>query len=389
MKTILDFDYSGKTVIVRCDFNVPIKNGKIIDDTRIKASLRTLNYLLSQKNTKVIVLSHLGKVKSEGDKIKNSLAIVYEHLKKLLDFPVKFCANTDFNKVKEATSFLSSNELLLLENTRFYDLEGNLESDCTNTLAEFYASLGDIFILDAFAVLHRAHASVVGIAKILPTAIGFLVMEELQNLDHLKEPSRPFAVLMGGAKVSDKIKVIESFIEKVDYLLIGGAMAFTFLKALGLSVGKSFYEEEGVSYAKDLLSKYRDKIILPKDFKGFLEEDGQVFAYDKLPSEFIGYDIGPETIIYYQKILQQVKTVFWNGPFGVYENSLYATGTVEIIKSFKGNTNDQFVLLGGGDIVACVNLYNLEQYVSFISTGGGATLKYLTDWTLPGLKEVN
>lgn len=254
MKTILDFDYSGKTVIVRCDFNVPIKDGKIIDDTRIKVSLPTLNYLLGQKDTKVIVLSHLGKVKSESDKLKNSLVIVYEHLKKLLDFPVKFCANTDFDKVKEAASFLSSNELLLLENTRFYDLEGNLESGCSNTLAEFYASLGDIFILDAFAVLHRVHASVVGIAKILPTAIGFLVMEELQNLDHLKEPSRPFAVLMGGAKVSDKIKVIESFIAKVDYLLIGGAMAFTFLKALDLPVGKSFYEEEEFLMLKIYLS---------------------------------------------------------------------------------------------------------------------------------------
>ena len=390
MKTILDVNLKNKTVILRCDLNVSIKDGKIIDDTKIKSSLKTINYILEQGG-KVVILSHLGKIKTEEDKQKNDMKIVYKRLNELIPNKIKFINETSGKAVKKAVKNLDYGRGILLQNTRYEDLNKNKESSCDKHLSKFWAKLGDIYINDAFGTIHRAHASNYGVSNYLESAIGFLVMHELENLNILDNPKRPFVVIMGGSKISDKIGVISSLITQADYILVGGAMAFTFLEAKGYRVGDSLFEEKYIDYCKDLLKHYTDRIILPTDLYGTynLNEKPDVILQDvdMIPNDFIGLDIGDETIKLFKSILKNTKTVFWNGPLGAYEYEKFRYGTNEILKYLKDNT--ETVILGGGDIVGCSNLLGYTKDMTFASTGGGATLKYLENHNQPGLRNMN
>jgi len=303
-RTIRDYDLSFKKVIIRCDFNVPMEKGQIVDDTRIKTSLDTINYALS-KNAKVIIFSHLGKVKKDEDKIKNTLLPVSLRLKELLKKEVKFSPWTSGEDLKRLVENLNYGEVLLVENTRFEDLDGKKESGNDNELSKFWASLGDVFINDAYGTLHRAHASNVGIASILPNGIGFLVEEESKKIDEfLNKDIHPFVVIMGGAKVHDKIGVIENLITKCDKLLLGGGMAYTFLKAKGLEIGKSLLDEESIDFCKEMLEKHGEKIVLPIDIvasDSIDASDGETFSSSEIPSEKMGVDIGVSTISFFKK----------------------------------------------------------------------------------------
>lgn len=390
MKTILDVNLKNKTVILRCDLNVSIKDGQIIDDTKIKSSLKTINYILEQGG-KVVILSHLGKIKTEEDKQKNDMKIVYKRLNELIPNKIKFINETSGKAVKKAVKNLDYGRGILLQNTRYEDLNKNKESSCDKHLSKFWAKLGDIYINDAFGTIHRAHASNYGVSNYLESAIGFLVMHELENLNILDNPKRPFVVIMGGSKISDKIGVISSLIKQADYILVGGAMAFTFLEAKGYRVGDSLFEEKYIDYCKDLLKHYTDRIILPTDLYGTynLNEKPDVILQDvdMIPNDFIGLDIGDETIKLFKSILKNTKTVFWNGPLGAYEYEKFRYGTNEILKYLKDNT--ETVILGGGDIVGCSNLLGYTKDMTFASTGGGATLKYLENHNQPGLRNMN
>lgn len=388
-KTIKDVQVNNKTVILRCDLNVSIKNGKIIDDTRIKSSLTTINYLL-ENNAKVVILSHLGKVKTIEDKEKYSMKIIYEVLKETLKDKIIFIPYTKDPIIKESIDELNCGQCCLLENTRYEDLEGKKESGCDLELAKYWASLGDIFVNDAFGTIHRKHASNYGISTFLPSYAGFLVEKELKNLDVLDKPKRPFAVIMGGAKVSDKLEIINNLIDKVDKLFIGGAMAFTFLKASDINVGNSVVEEDMLDVCKELLVKYQNKIILPIDFYGSNkfsnEKEKELFFITDINDDFIGMDIGRQSIDTFINELDDVNTLFWNGPLGVYEFDKYKFGTEEVLKYVTNNI--PVVILGGGDIVGCANDLGYKDKVTFASTGGGATLEYLANKDLPGLKNI-
>ena len=386
MKTIRDFDLDKKTIILRCDLNVSIKNGKIIDDTRIVNSIPTIKYLL-EHNSKVVILSHLGKVKTVEDKKKNGLEIVYKELTKYLNNKIKFVPYTNNPIIKEEINNMEYGTCILLENTRFEDIDNKKESKQDEELSKYWASLGDIFINDAFGTIHRRHESNYGISKYLNSGIGFLVEKEIENLSKLDNPKRPFAVIMGGAKVSDKISIINGLIEKVDYLFIGGAMAFTFLKAADINVGKSLIEEDMVPICKELLTKYVNKIILPVDFYGSKKFSNltkkEMYFITDTPDYFIGMDIGSQTLNMFKNELKDVETIFMNGPLGVYEFSKYRNGTKEIVKFLIDNKKE--IYIGGGDIVGCVKNLNLEKGVTYISTGGGATLEFIANHNLPGL----
>lgn len=388
-KTIFDFDFKDKVVVLRCDLNVTIKDGKIIDDSKIVKSLRSINYIVNNGG-KVVILSHLGKVKSESDFVNNSLSVVYERLKELVDFELSFCPYTDFDVVKSSVLNVSYGNGILLENTRFYDVPDKLESGCSDTLSLFYASLGDIFINDAFGTIHRGHASNCGVAKYLDSGIGFLVMDEISNLSRLDDPVRPFVVIMGGAKLSDKLGVISSLIERVDYLLIGGAMSYTFLKAKGYNVGKCLYEEDYVSYCSLILDKYGDKIVLPVDLYGSYEYSNDSLKkyclVDAIDDDFMGLDMGDKTISLFMNYLRDAKTIFWNGPVGVYEFSNYIEGSKKLL-NFIGNLG-VVSILGGGDIVSCANVLSCSSKFTYVSTGGGATLEYIVNKDLPGLVNI-
>lgn len=388
-KIVSDFEVNHKIVILRCDLNVTIKDNKIVDDTRIRESLKTINYLLDNK-AKVIILAHLGKVKEEKDKKKNSLKIVYQRLKKLLKSKLVFIPYTNDSRIEEAISKLNYGEAILLENTRFEDIDGKKESNCDLTLAKYWASLGDVFINDAFGTIHRKHASNYGISKYLPSGIGFLIEKEIMELDKLDNPKRPFAIIMGGSKVSDKIEIINGLINKVDYLFIGGAMAFTFLKASGLKVGNSLVEDDMLKVCKELLTKYPNKIILPVDFYGSTEfsnrKKKQLYFITDTPEDFIGLDIGRQTLDTFINQLEEVKTVFWNGPLGVYEFKKYQDGTKEILEYLV--KTKKILILGGGDIVGCTINLGFKDQVTYLSTGGGATLEYLVNKNLPGLENI-
>ena len=383
--TIKDLDINSKKVIIRVDFNVPIKEGKIVDNTRIVNSLETIKYALDRAN-KVILLSHLGRIKTPEDKEKNSLELVAVELGRLLNKEVLFIKDMDFNKIRETVNNSKSN-LILLENTRYYDLEGKLESGCDEGLSKEYASLGDIFINDAFGTIHRAHASNVGIARLLPSGIGFLVEKELKELEYLDNPERPYLVVMGGSKVSDKIKVIENIITKCDKLVIGGAMAFTFLKAKGINTGKSLVEDEYLDFCREVLNKYEDKIILPVDTLVSTDIESSSFSnksINDINNDDIGLDLGYNTINNIKEIIDLSKTVFWNGPLGYYEKEAYFNATKSLLEYL--TTKDIKTILGGGDIVACATKLNIEDKIYHISTGGGATLEYLEGKELPGLE---
>lgn len=388
-KTIFDFDFKDKVVVLRCDLNVTIKDGKIIDDSKIVKSLKSINYIVNNGG-KVVILSHLGKVKSESDFVNNSLSVVYERLKELVDFELSFCPYTDFDVVKSSVLNVSYGNGILLENTRFYDVPDKLESGCSDTLSLFYASLGDIFINDAFGTIHRAHASNCGVAKYLDSGIGFLVMDEISNLSRLDNPDRPFVVIMGGAKLSDKLGVISSLIERVDYLLVGGAMSYTFLKAKGYNVGKCLYEEDYVLYCSLMLDKYGDKIVLPVDLYGSYEYSNDSLKryclVNAIENDFMGLDMGDKTISLFMDYLRDAKTIFWNGPVGVYEFSNYIIGSEKLL-NFIGDLG-VVSILGGGDIVGCCNVLSCSSKFTYVSTGGGATLEYIVDKDLPGLVNI-
>lgn len=386
-KNITNYDLKNKKVIIRCDFNVPIKDGKIVDDNRIVMSLETIKYAIDN-GAKVILMSHLGSVEKESDKKENDLYPVSLRLSELLGQEVYFSDYTRGEKLEKMINNLKSGEVLLIQNTRYEDYPDSLESNNDEELAKYWASLGDIFINDAFGTIHRKHASNVGISKFLPNGIGFLIQRELDYLSRLNNPERPFVVIMGGAKVKDKIKVIENLVEKADYLLIGGAMAFTFLKAKGFNIGKSILDTESITFCQEMLEKYEDKIIIPVDANVSTEISdisfNRIVKIENIKDDEIGLDIGPDTIKLFSRVLENVKTVFWNGPLGMCEIPKYTVGTKKVME--KLINLDATTILGGGDTVAAFDKLNCLDSVTYASTGGGATLKYLEGKMLPGLE---
>ncbi len=385
-RTIEDFDLENKKVIIRVDFNVPMENGIIQDDTRIRASLKTIKYAIGH-GAKVILMSHLGKVKNKEDLKKNNLYPVSVRLGELLHREVFFSDVTRGVDLEKKINSMKNGDVLLIQNTRYEDLDGKKESGCDEILSSYWASLGDIFINDAYGTCHRAHASNVGIAKLLPNGIGFLVENEINKLDAImKEDTHPFIVMMGGAKIHDKMKVIENLGGICDKLLIGGGMAYTFLKASGFEVGNSLIDEEGIEFCKKMLEMYPEKIVLPVDHVVATSLDDKNTSVKRIESTLsyeMGFDIGPETIQLFCEYLKSAKRVIINGPMGMFENPLYQNGTRSIYQCI--GENKVKTLVGGGDSAASVHLLSQESYFYHISTGGGATLEYLEGKVLPGI----
>jgi len=383
-KTIEDYSYDNKRVIIRCDLNVPINNGIITDENRIIESLKSINYLISH-NAKVIVMSHLGKIKTAEDMKENSLYPVYLKLKEYLNTNVYFSPKTRGKELEELVNKLKHGEVLLMENTRYEDYPNKLESSCDEELSKYWASLGDIFVKDAYGTCHRAHASNVGIAKYLPSCLGFLVAKEAAKLDEiLNENTHPFVIIMGGKKISDKTLVIDNLIKKCDYLLLGGGMCFTFLKANNYNIGSSIVDDENLEYCKKILKEYTEKIILPLDI---VTKENIVKDIDSLQDNDIGYDIGPKTIEKFTSILKEAKRVVVNGPMGVFEEENFSKGTKSLYECLKENNIK--TLIGGGDSAASVNLLGYKDKFFHTSTGGGATLEYLGGNKMPGIDAIN
>ena len=390
-KTLKDYNYKNKKVIIRCDFNVPIENGVIMDDNRIKESLKTIKEVI-KKGGKVILLSHLGRVKTEEDKEKYTLKPVAERLSKLLKKDVLFIDKTRGKKVLDAVKKMKNKDVILLENTRFEDLKGEKESKNNAALGKYWASLGDIFINDAFATSHRTHASNVGIAKHLPNAIGYLVEKEMKVLNKaVSKPKRPYVVILGGSKVSDKIETIEYFAKQADYVLVGTAMAFTFLKAAGFGIGKSLVEEDYIEYCTNLLNEYEDKIVLPIDIVTSLEISNDSLSTTRFINEIseneIGLDIGIRTLKTFKQYLTDAKTIVWNGPVGYFEIEQFSLGTkhlLEIISNTGATT-----IIGGGDTASAAINFGYQKKISLISTGGGASLEMLEGKTLPAIDVID
>lgn len=382
-KTIKDYEYKGKTVILRCDLNVPIKDNLVTDDTRIIESTTSINYLINQ-SAKIVVLSHLGKVKTEEDKKNNTLYPVYLKLKEILKTNVYFSEKTRGTELEQKVANLKEGEVLLIENTRHEDLEGKKESSCDEELSSYWAKLGDIYINDAYGTSHRSHASNVGISKKLPNGIGFLIEKEITKLDEImNENTHPFMVIMGGKKISDKTLVIENLIEKCDKILVGGGMCFTFLKSLNINIGSSIVDDENLDFCKNILNKYKDKIILPIDI---VTSNKEVKDINNLNNDDIGFDIGPKTIELFTNELKNAKRVVINGPMGVFEEQDFSKGTDELYKCLKENNIK--TLVGGGDSAASVNHLGYQDAFFHISTGGGATLDYLSGKKLPAIEVI-
>lgn len=371
MKTIKDIDLKNKKVVIRVDYNVPMENGIIKDSSKIKKSLRSINYLL-ENNCRVVILSHFGRIKSEEDKAKNSLKIVAKELANLLGKNVKFLDNCFGDKVKSIVDNCGLGEVILLENTRFMDIYDKKESGNDLSLAEYWASLGEVYINDAFGSMHRAHASTAGIAKFLPHAIGFLVMDELEHLNILiHNTPHPFTVFMGGAKVDDKLPIIKSLIERCDYLLVGGGIANSFLKAKGADIGNSIAtSDEGIlNELKKLMEDYKGKIVLPIDFT---IDDGII------------YDVGNKSIEVYKKYIDKSEIIFVNGTCGKFEDERFMEGTSNLFKILKDSGKK--VIVGGGDTASACIKFGFKDSFDFISSGGGATLEYIADGTLKALE---
>lgn len=371
MKTIKDIDLKNKKVVIRVDYNVPMENGIIKDSSKIKKSLRSINYLL-ENNCRVVILSHFGRIKSEEDKAKNSLKIVAKELANLLGKNVKFLDNCFGDKVKSIVDNCGLGEVILLENTRFMDIYEKKESGNDLALAEYWASLGEVYINDAFGSMHRAHASTAGIAKFLPHAIGFLVMDELEHLNILiHNTPHLFTVFMGGAKVDDKLPIIKSLIERCDYLLVGGGIANSFLKAKGADIGNSIAtSDEGIlNELKKLMDEYKGKIVLPVDFT---IDDGII------------YDVGNKSIEVYKKYIDKSEIVFVNGTCGKFEDERFMEGTSNLFKILKDSGKK--VIVGGGDTASACIRFGFKDSFDFISSGGGATLEYIADGTLKALE---
>ena len=389
-KRIVDYDLKGKKVIIRVDFNVPIKDGEILDDNRIKQSLETINYAI-ENNAKVILLSHLGRVKTEEDKEKNTLEPVALRLSELLDKEIIFVTETRGELLENEINNMNNGDVILVENTRYEDLDGKKESSNDEELGKYWASLGDIFINDAFGTSHRAHASNVGIASHLPNGIGFLIEKELNVLEPaIKNPKRPFTVILGGSKVSDKIGVIENLVKIADHILIGGGMAFTFIKSQGMNIGSSLLDEESLDFCKKMLKEHQDKIVLPIDVITSEDVDTpknvkEIFISD-IKDKDIGLDIGHGSIKLFKSFLEESNTIIWNGPVGKFETEEFSKGTKELCEIIKNNEN---TIIGGGDTASAVINLGYKDAFTHISTGGGATLELLEGKKLPGIEIIN
>ena len=386
-KTVKDIDVNGKKVLVRCDFNVPIdsETGKITDNRRIRAALPTIQYLLDH-NAKVILCSHLGRPKGEFN-LKYSLKPVAEELSKLLNKDVKLAKDVIGESAKELTSNMKEGDIVLLENVRFHKEEEQNDPEYSKALA----SMAEIYVNDAFGTAHRAHSSTTGVADYLPAVSGFLIEKELEFLGGaLENPKHPFVAILGGAKVSDKIGVIENLLDKVDTLIIGGGMAYTFYKAQGHHIGTSIGEEDKLDLAKSILEKAQEKgvkLLLPVDNHVSSEysnngEDKMVDSTE-IPDGFMGLDIGPKTIEKFEEAVKDAKTVVWNGPLGVCEFDKFATGTKAVATML--SKLDAITIIGGGDSAAAIEKLGLADKMTHISTGGGASLEFLEGKTLPGI----
>jgi len=390
-KVVTDLDLNGKKVLVRADFNVPMKDGVITNDNRIQAALPTIQYVIEQGG-KVILFSHLGKVKTEEDKEGKSLRPVAERLSELLEKDVTFVPETRGEKLESAIDGLNAGDVLVFENTRFEDIDGKKESKNDPELGKYWASLGDVFVNDAFGTAHRAHASNVGVASNLESAAGFLMDKEIKFIGGaVDEPKRPFVAILGGAKVSDKIGVIENLLSKADKVLIGGGMTYTFYAAKGIEIGKSLVEEDKIELARTLIEKGGDKLVLPIDSVTSPEfsNDAPTEIHDgAVPADQMGLDIGPKTIELFTKELQGAKTVVWNGPMGVFEMSNFAQGTIGVCEAI-ANLTDATTIIGGGDSAAAAMQLGFADQFTHISTGGGASLEYLEGKELPGVASIS
>lgn len=390
-RTVEDLELKDKKVLVRVDFNVPLKDGVITNDNRIVAALPTIKYITEQGGS-AILFSHLGRVKTEEDKAGKSLKPVAERLSELLGKPVNFVAETRGEALESAVAKLAAGDILVVENTRFEDIDGKKESGNDPELGKYWASLGDVFVNDAFGTAHRAHASNVGIASNLPSAAGYLMEKEIKFIGGaVDEPKRPFVAILGGAKVSDKIGVIENLIDKADKILIGGGMTYTFNKALGREIGKSIVELDKVDLAKSLLEKAGNKIILPVDTVCAADFDNDApteIHEENIPADLEGLDIGPKSIELFTKELQGAKTVVWNGPMGVFELPTFAKGTIGVCEAI-ANLEDATTIIGGGDSAAAAIQLGYAEKFTHISTGGGASLEYLEGKKLPGVESIS
>ena len=384
-RTIKDLvNLKGKVVLLRVDFNVPLdEGGKILDATRIKNELPTIRFLTS-KGARVVILSHLGR--PDGYDVRKSLWPISIYLSKNLKCGVSFSPTVLGEETRERIKLLKDGNVLLLENVRFY----KEEEECDMKFAREIASMGDIFVNDAFGTAHRKHATTYGLARLLPNAIGFLMEKELTNLDTiLNNPKRPFVVVLGGSKVGTKVKILERFIEKADTILIGGAMAYTFLKAKGFDVGASKVDDENIEVATNVLNKASElgkKILLPIDHVCIKGKDPHPIVVTNLRGNMVGYDIGPRTVKYYAKEIDGAGEIFWNGPVGMYENANFRNGTRSIAEAIANSKAHSSA--GGGDTVAMINLFNLGKKFNYLSTGGGATLEYLEEGTLPAIEVI-
>ena len=390
-KTIEDINVNGKKVLVRCDFNVPLQDGKITDENRLNGALPTIKYLI-EKGAKVILCSHMGKPKGEA-KPEFSLAPVAKRLSEMLGKEVVFAADDNVvgENAKKAVAEMKDGDVVLLQNTRYRKEETKNGEELSKELA----SLAEMFVNDAFGTAHRAHCSTVGVTEYLkPAVCGYLIQKELKFLgDAVETPERPFVAILGGAKVSDKINVINNLLEKVDTLIIGGGMAYTFLKAQGYTVGSSLVEEDKVEYAKEMLAKAEEKgvkLLLPVDHrvaKEFKDVEAVVTEDQNIAEGFMGLDIGPKTEAIYAEAIKDAKTVIWNGPMGVFEFENFNKGTIAVAKAMA--EADATTIIGGGDSAAAVNILGFGDKMSHISTGGGASLEFLEGKVLPGIAALN
>ena len=380
MKRLQDMDVDNKTIVVRCDFNVPIKDNKIIDDYKIVRSLDTIKYL-QERNCKIVLLSHLGKVKSEEDKVNNSLEIVAKRLKALLNSNVIFSKVIVNEALNEKIKSLNPKDVILLENTRFMDVPNKLESNCDDNLSKYFASLGDIFVMDAFGSSHRRHASTYGISKYIPNCIGLLVEKELENINkYVISAEHPFTIVMGGSKVDDKLELMNKLLPKCDYMLLAGGLANTCLKVLGFNVGNSLCskDEEVLSKVKEILVKYKDKITLPFDVivsNTYSDDYIDQKNVNEVDSNEEIKDVGLQTLNAYKEIINKSRVIFANGTAGVYEDNRFANGTKELLKIISVSPAD--VVIGGGDAASAARKLGYSDSFKFISTGGGATLDYI------------
>nr|WP_314783771.1 phosphoglycerate kinase [Olsenella uli] len=386
-KTVRDIDVAGKRVLMRVDFNVPLKDGVVTDDTRVRAAIPTIKYLKEQ-GAGIILMSHLGRPKGDGPEPELSLRPAAEKLAELTGYDVRFVDDTYGEKAEKAVSEVKPGDILVLENVRFLKAEKKNDPEVAKKLASY----GDVFVLDAFGTAHRAQGSVVGPAAYIPAVAGFLLEKEVDTLTSIfADPARPFVAIVGGSKVSSKIGVLDHLIDSADTLIIGGGMAYTFFLAKGYAVGTSLKEEDWVERAAEMLKKAEDKgvkILLPVDnvVADHFGEDakGEVVDSDKIPDDRMGMDIGPKTCALYVEAIKGAKTVFWNGPMGVFEMDQFAKGTEAVARAVADS--DCTSIIGGGDSVAAINKFDLADKMSWISTGGGASMELVEGKALPGVE---